>query len=69
MLQKTVTTETRDPLGLQVELDKHRRSAEKDLGPVALVSTSNEARPDPDNVNDHIYAITSTWKQDNAPGA
>lgn len=69
MLQKTITTETRDPLGLQNELDKHRRSAEKDLGPVALVSTSNAARPDPDNANHHIYAITSTWKQDNAPGA
>lgn len=63
MLQKTVTTETRDPLGMNAEMEKHRETAMNDLGYVELVTTSNSSRPDPDDANQHIYTITSTWKQ------
>lgn len=69
MLEYIHVTDFRDPLGLAAEIDKHRVMAERKLGPVVLVSSGNAARPDPDNVNKHIYSVRTTWRPDNAPGS
>lgn len=69
MLEATVKTDTRDPMGIPEEIEKHRTKAQETLGEhVGLVRTTNSSVPDPDDANKHIYTVESVWKQVDPPG-
>lgn len=65
MFTKAVTSTTTNPHGAQAEIDKHREEAAKTLTRPRLIGTSSSSIPTDDGA--HIYTITSTWDEDDAP--
>ncbi len=61
---KKITTTTTDPLGAQEEITKHRADAGKVFKNPECLGVNSTSAPDPKKGGQqHIYTITTTWRE------